>query len=65
MEDVGWWRRRRLTCDLGGLGGVEVGGEPVDVLGVRVEDRFPRLVLAALLTCLLDIGRLIIKGRHC
>lgn len=40
--------RRSLTRDLGGLGGVEVGGEPIDVLGVRVEDRVPRLVLAAL-----------------
>ena len=41
-------RTKRLTGDLGGGGGVEVGREAVDVLGVRVEDRLPRLLLAAL-----------------
>lgn len=40
--------RSRLTRNLGGGGGVQVGCEAVDVLRVRVEDRLPRLLLAAL-----------------
>jgi hypothetical protein len=38
----------RLTGDLGGVAGLEVGGEAIDVLGVRVENGLARLLPAAL-----------------